>query len=240
MLGDGLIHGRPVSSNQSSPLPVLDRHDGQVGADVVLAVEQPRQLPHRHAVADRHREVADEAELRLVEHRALDLKPVDRVRPVEHDDRHLPLRRLLHGIGHRRHVGVEARADVLEIDDERVDAVEHRRRRPAAVAVERVDRQAGLGVGFGRHVGVEHAADAVLGAEQRDQLDVLGVVQQVDRGRAVPRAAGVVRDEADALALRAARSPATRRTSRPVMTGSRAAPVAARAGRPEIPSGPRG
>ena len=59
-------------------------------------------------------------------------KPSIGIRPIEHDDRHLPLRRLLHHIGHRRHVGVEARADVLQIDDDRVEAVEHRCGRPAA------------------------------------------------------------------------------------------------------------
>ena len=71
----------------------------------------------------------------------------------------------------------------------RVDAVEHRGGRAPGVAVERVDRQPGLLVRLGRHVRVEDAADAVLRAEERDQLDVLGVVQQIDRRRAVPGAA---------------------------------------------------
>ena len=44
--------------------PVLHRHDGQIGADLLLAVEQPRQLADRHAVPDRHRQVADEADRR--------------------------------------------------------------------------------------------------------------------------------------------------------------------------------
>ncbi len=102
--------------------------------------------------------------------------------PIQHDDRDLPLGGLLHGIGHRRHVGVEPRTDVLEVDHECIDAVEHRRRRPAALPVEGVDRQAGLGVCFGRHGRVEHTANPVLGTEERHELDVLGVVQQIDRG----------------------------------------------------------
>ena len=52
MFGDGLIHGSPVSSNQSVALPVLHLHDREVRADLVLAVEQPGQLAERHAVAD--------------------------------------------------------------------------------------------------------------------------------------------------------------------------------------------
>ncbi len=39
------------------------------------------------------------------------------------------------------------------------------------------------------------------GLKSAHELDVLGVVQQIDRRRAVARAAGVVGDEADALAL---------------------------------------
>ena len=182
MLGDGLIQGRPVSSNQSSRFQFLTAHDGQVGPDVVFGVEEPRELAKRHPVPDRHREVSNKAELSLVQHGAFDLEPVDGIRPIQHDDRNLPLGGLLHGIGHRRHVGVEAGTDVLEVDHERVDAVEHRRRRPAALAVEGVDRQAGLGVCFGRHGRVEHTANAVLGTEERHELDVLGVVQQIDRG----------------------------------------------------------
>ena len=139
-------------------------------------------------MTDRHGgKVAREAEDALVERRALDLKAVDRVRPIEHHDVDLPLRRLLHHVRHRRHVGVEAGADVLQVHDHRVDALEHRGRRTPRLAVERVDRQAGLLVGRGRHAGVENPADAVLRAEEPDERHVLRALQQIDRGRAVAR-----------------------------------------------------
>ena len=93
-------------------------------------------------VPDRHwREVAGKPELRLIERRSLDLKTVDRVRSAEHDHRQPAFRRLLEDVGHRGRVGIEARADILQIDDECVEAFEHRRRRPACLTVERVNRQ---------------------------------------------------------------------------------------------------
>ena len=54
-------------------------------------------------------------------------------------------------------------------------------------------------VGRRRHVLVEDATDAVLGAEERHEREVLLRVQKIDRGRAVRGAAGVIRHQADAL-----------------------------------------
>ena len=68
-----------------------------------------------------------------------------------------------------------------------------------ARAVEAVDRQAGLLVLAVADVLVDGPADAVLGAEQRDQLHAVGLVQQVDRRPAGAVAAGVVGDQADLL-----------------------------------------
>ena len=122
MFGDGLIHVQAGLVEPRVAAPVLHRDDGQVGVDLLLGIEQPRQLADRHAVPDWHRrQVAGEADRRLVERRALDLHAADRVRPVEHDDGDLAGGGLLQDVGHRRHVGVEARADVLQIDDDRVE-----------------------------------------------------------------------------------------------------------------------
>ena len=61
-------------------------------------------------------------------------------------DGHAVPRRGAQAVGHRVDVGVDARADVLQVDDEHVEAGEHLRRRLARVAVERIDRHAPLGV----------------------------------------------------------------------------------------------
>ena len=202
MLGDGLTHGRPVSSNQSSRRQLRICTTVRSAPIWFSPLNSFASSPMRHAVTDRHREVTDEAELRLVERRAFDLEAVDRVGAVEHDDRQLPLRRLLHHVRHRGHVGVEARADVLEVDHDRVEPLEHRRGRTPAVAVERVDRQtrparrlaAGtLASSMPRMPcsGLNSATSSTSFASCRRSIAVAPSL----------RPAGVVRDQADALAV---------------------------------------
>ena len=105
-------------------------------------VEQARQLADRHAVTHRDRELADERFEAGRERRALDVHAVDRVGPVAHDHRHAVARARAQAVGHRVDVGVDARADVLQVDDEHVEAAQHVRGRLARLAVERVDRHA--------------------------------------------------------------------------------------------------
>ncbi len=87
----------------------------------------------------------DEAALGAVEHRPFDAHAADRVRTVEHDEL-LPCAcaAAVEAFAHRGDVGVEAAADVLDVEDQRVEAVELFGGRRAAFAVEAVDRQAGL------------------------------------------------------------------------------------------------
>ena len=92
---------------------------------------------------------------------------------------------------------------VLQINDDGVDSLEHGVGEPLRLAVKRVDGEARLLVAGGGDLVVEDAADAVLGAEEGDELHARGIVQQIDRGLAVARAAGVIGQEADALALEA-------------------------------------
>ena len=91
--------------------------------------------------------------------------------------------------------------------------------RPARLAIERVDWQAGLLVRRRRDLVVEHAADAVLGAEERDQFHVLGAEQQIDCSRRRPARARVIGHEAHPLPAQR-REPSPRRTSSPVSTGN--------------------
>ena len=169
MFGDGLTHGRPVSSNQSSRRQFFIGTTVRSAPILLLAVEQPRQLADRQAVADRHRQVADEADRRR--------------RPATGPSMSKP------SIGFGRSstttgslrfaassstyaivggIGVEARADVLQVDDEGVEAVEHRggraaaSRRRASGSAGRSSRRATTATRL-----VELAANAVLGAEQR-------------------------------------------------------------------------
>ena len=94
----------------------------------------------------------------------------------------------LHRVGHRRDVRVRARADVLNVEEQHVDAVEHRRARMPRRAVEAVDRQARLSVDVRRDRGAGGAVAAkpVLGRE--DRLDAnLPVAQDRVDDRFQPR-----------------------------------------------------
>ncbi len=55
----------------------------------------------------------------------LDRKAVDGVGPVKHNDGDLLLGRRLHAISQGGGVGVEPGADVLDVEDEGLDAIEH-------------------------------------------------------------------------------------------------------------------
>jgi hypothetical protein len=133
----------------------------------VLAVEEPRQLAKRHPMTDRHRrQIAGEADHGLVEGRAFDLKAVDWIRPVENVDGQALLRGLFHDVRHGGHVRVEARADVLEVDHQGVESLEHRGGRPARLAIKGMDHETCLLVLFRGNARIENPANAVFRTEK--------------------------------------------------------------------------
>ena len=137
-----------------------------------------------------------------VEHVAVHRVAADRVRPVE-DDHALPLPRAgLHHVEHRVDERVVARADVLHVEDHRVDAGEHLRGGDAGLAVEAVDRQPRLAVARVAHLDevLRVGGDAVLGPEEGRELHA-APGREGDRGvLEVRRDRGGVDDEADAEA----------------------------------------
>ena len=94
------------------------------------------------------------------------------IRPVADDDLDAVLAARSQAIRHRVDVGVDAGADVLQVDDEHVEVVQHRRRRLARLAVERVDGHAPELVARVRrfdHVLLDVGSESVLRAEDRRQ-----------------------------------------------------------------------
>ncbi len=192
MFGDGLIHGRPVSSNHAS------RRQFRIATTVRSApiffspLNSFAELAHRQAVPDRHRrQIAGEARPRLSSSAGpFDLHAADRIRPVEHEDFDLsaspppPSRTPSSSCTCRSACRCPAGRS-----RSRRGRSASRRVGPLRRAVERVDRQAGLLVRRRRHRRVEDAADAVLGAEERDELHAGRRGQQIDRRGAVARAA---------------------------------------------------
>ena len=183
------------------PLPAVQTRHLQLGAEAEMVVEQARQLADRQAVAQRDRELPDERLVARLEQGALDLHAADGVGPVAHHHGQVVACGRAQAVGHRVDVGVDARAHVLQVDDEDVEAVEHGRGRLAEVAVQGMD-----GDVVGRmprvrrldHVVLDVRAEAVLGAEQGGQREV-GRLPQPLRGVPVRRVdRGGVADEPDA------------------------------------------
>ncbi len=196
-----------------------------------LPVEQPGQLGDRHAVRLRDGPAADEARELLVEDGALGGAPGDRVRPVQHHE--APARQVgrLHAVVERPDVGVEACAHVLDVEDDGVHAGggEDVGEGAAALEVGVVDGEAGRGVvvaAFGA-AGLGGPPEAVLGAEDGDEVHPVVGVHDVDDVAGVTGDAGGIGHDAHAFAAELgvavrgevlearAQSPAAFRSGRP-------------------------
>jgi hypothetical protein len=109
------------------------------------------------------------------QHRPFDVDAANRVRPVADDRLDAVLAASRQAIRHRVDVGVDAGADVLKIDDEGVEPLQHGGRRLACLAVERIDRHASQVVARVRrldHVLLEIRPEAVLRPENRAQYRI--------------------------------------------------------------------
>src|SRR5262245_35517884 len=95
-------------------------------------------------MADWNLMIGDERELVGIRERSLHIYPVDRIDPVQNDESDIVSGSFFHGQSHGRDVSVEASADVLNIEDERVDPFEHFSSRLPHLSIETVNRQAGL------------------------------------------------------------------------------------------------
>ena len=116
--------------------------------------------------------------------RSFHVTPADRVRPVENEEAELRVRGGLHAEEHGGLVRVIARADVLDVEDQRIEPAQRlarRPKRPGAVSVQRVDRDPDLPVApaaRGGHV-LDVPADAVFRAEEGGKTDAPRLVEQV-------------------------------------------------------------
>src|SRR3990172_3081518 len=98
----------------------------------------------------------------------------DRVRPVEDDHGFPGLMAGLHAEFHCPDEGIVAAANVLQVDDERVDIREHFGPGLASVPIKAVDRQAACSVAKAfplPHVVLGLSEDAVLRAEERCEAE---------------------------------------------------------------------
>ena len=213
-LGDGSTHGRSVSSQYICARPAVHRHHLELRANPLVEVE--RQLADGHAVPHRHAELPDEALEARLERRALHAHPADRIGPVGDDH---GLAGPGHGpqaVGHRVDEGVDARADVLQVDDQHVDEAQHLGRRFARLAVEREDRDVAPRVLVVRrldHVVLQVRPIPVLRAEDGREGEVGRDAQPLGDVLKVPVDRGRVGDHPDPEALQTRRLQQTFRPS---------------------------
>ena len=148
----------------------------------------------------------------MLERRPFHLEAADRVRAIADNHRHAMTLRGAQAVGHRVDEGVDAGADVLQVDDQRVEPRQHLGRGLPRLAVERVDRYPQrpiLRVGRLDHVVLQVGAEAVLRAENGAEPDGLAQGDPIDDvpERAVDR--GRIGDDADAQAVQAVRGEET-------------------------------
>ena len=172
-------------------------------------------------MAHGHRMEADETR-NARHHRTLHAHAADGIHAVENDEFFLRQRGGFEGNAERGGVGVEAGADVLDIENKGVEVAELlglgrvgpenggsvvgvglAGRAFRGVAVETVNREFGFFVDGVADFFVGRPADAVFGAEERDEFEVFRGVEQIDGAAAVAVAAAVVGDETDAQAAQA-------------------------------------
>jgi len=104
------------------------------------------------------------------EHRPFDVDAADWIRAIADDRLDAVLARGRQAVRHRVDVGVDARADVLQIDEQQIDAAQHVGGRFPRLAVERVDRHAAplvLCVAGLDHVFLDVRSEPVLRSEDR-------------------------------------------------------------------------
>ena len=134
-----------------------------------MIVKEPRQFADGHAVPHGNGELPHEALVAGVEHRAFDRGAADGIGAVADDHLDAVTCAGAQAVGHRVDVGVDARADILQVDDKHIDVGQHLAHGFARVAVERVDGNAPHGVARMRgldHVVLHVRAETVLGPEE--------------------------------------------------------------------------
>src|SRR5580765_1579174 len=93
--------------------PAAHRYAFQLAADSERVIEQARQLANRHSMPRGNRKLPHERTEGWIKHRALNLRPIDRIRPVADHDFLPQTLGGAHAIRHRIDKGVDARPDVL-------------------------------------------------------------------------------------------------------------------------------
>jgi hypothetical protein len=133
-LGLGLIQLRS-ETRRLLGLPAVHRDHLALDIEPQRADEPARQLTQGEPVPHRQRARADEALPAGAQLQALH-RPPGRIRTIENPHRLARSGGFLQHVAQRRDEGVDATAEILQIDQQHIEGVHHRGRRPAHGAVE--------------------------------------------------------------------------------------------------------
>ena len=148
-LGLGLIHtrsGGQPKPGASSGLPALHLDHPVIDVELEVVDEPAAELAQRQAVAHRHRPGADEALPARAQRQPFD-RPPGGIGPVEHPHALAVLGRGFEHVEQRRDEGVDPAAEVLQVDQDRVERAHRLAGRAAHLAVEAEHRDAVDGIG---------------------------------------------------------------------------------------------
>src|SRR5262249_55476094 len=133
----------------------------------------------------------------LFKNRALDVDAVDRIDPIQDEEPELGASCRFEAMAHGGDVSVKAAANILDIEDQRVQIAELIRCRSLPFPIQTVDRQPRCLIHAIGHLLVQSPADAMLWAKKSFKRHVGGAVKQVDRRTALAVDAAMVRDQSN-------------------------------------------
>jgi hypothetical protein len=198
----GALAQGPAVARRIIGLPALHLDDPVIDVQPALLDEPMAKFAEREAVAHRQRTRADEALPARAQGQALH-RPAGGVRPVEHPDRLAVLGGRFEHVQKRGDEGVDAAAQILQVDQQDVERPHHLAGRSAVLAVEAEHRHAMDRIGEIRaldHIVLLVAAHAVLGSDGGGELQIRQGGERVQRmGQVVGHRSGMGQ-EGDAAA----------------------------------------
>ena len=169
--------GRRIDPHQTGAIvevrtaPPFELHDLEIQRQSPYVPIHGRQFTHGHAVPHGKCATAHKRLAARIQHRTGHVDSVDRIRPVQHHKLDLRIGGCLHCVAQRGNIRVEPCADVLDVEHQRVDVLEARRRGLPCRTVQTPDRDTRITVlAVADLRDVQLSLHAMLRAEQRAEF----------------------------------------------------------------------
>src|SRR3989338_10451737 len=185
------------------PVPAAHWNHGERGPNLIFGIEIAGKFSDRHAVAKRDVEITVERSQLFFDKKSVDQIAPQRVRPVEHHNRNLALLCRLHAIKKSGGIGIGTAADILDIKDKKIDAIEHFTGRPARLSVQTINLKRLFFFVFHMVVSIKKSVDAMLGRkDSRHLASKLRTSKYVENRFKAAGDRRMIGDEADFFSLK--------------------------------------